>query len=481
MRILQPVSSLNSQESQKALKLVIHDGIFSEAMVTLTTGTFLTALALQLGADNFQIGLLASIPTLANLFPFAAIWLLKKLPNRRFLTVILTVLARLPLFVIGLAPFFFEHGKALLMMIPMFFIHQSLAAISGTIWTTWMKDLVPHEKLGSYFSRRSKIITFSSLAVSLVIAAGLDFIKTGMPAYELYSYSTLFILGGVIGLTGVILLSKTPEPAMAPLKMNVTRSFIEPIKQKNYRNLLIYQSVWTFATNLAVPFYTVYQLTLLKIPVSLVILFSIVNQLAVALFVKIWGMYTDKFSNKAILQICSPVYLLCILGWTYTSMPAAHHLTLAMVALLQFTSGAAFAGINLALTNISIKLAPKENTVSFISAKSMIVAMISGLAPIVAGSMSKVTESMNTGIRFSVGNYHFSMIEIQNWDIFFILAVIAGSASLLLLKNVSEEGEKSHKKALKNLYRKMRYDVNPKKNVRTVIRKLEERKIRRAA
>jgi MFS family permease len=476
MRIFKPLANFSNKDSDKALRLVVRDGIFSEAMVTLTTGTFLTALALKLGASNFHIGLLAAIPTLANLFPFIAIWLLKKLPNRRFLTVSISIIARLPLLIIGASSFFMSPGSALYLTLAMFFIHQSLAAVAGTVWTSWMKDVVPPSQLGTYFSKRSRVITFFSLMLGLAIAGALDFVKSGYPALELKSYSTLFILGGIIGLAGVIFLGKTPEPQMEPLKFKSGKSLLQPLKDPNYRMLLIYQSVWTFATNLAVPFFTVYQLSLLKIPVSMVIIFSILNQLAVALFVKIWGMYTDRFSNKTILQICSPVFLLCILGWTYTSLPGSYALTLPLVGLLHFVSGAAFAGINLAITNISIKLAPKDNTVSYISAKAMLVAMVSGIAPILAGALSGLIKNTNIGLRLPVAGKTWHFIEIQNWDLFFVVAVVVGALSMLLLRRVNEEGAVDRSAALKKMYRKLRMDVNPKRHIRAVVRVISGKK-----
>lgn len=473
MRNLKPSEFLSNTDSQKALRLVIRDGIFSEAMVTLTTGAFLTALALQLGASNFQIGLLSAIPTLANLFPFVAISLLRKLPNRRLLTVITTFLSRIPLLAIGIVPFFLEPGTALVSMIALFFFHQTLGAISGTIWTSWMKDIVPSEQLGSFFSRRSKIITYISLALSLVIAGILDYMKKGFPEFELAGYSSLFLIGGALGLAGVFLLAKTPEPVMEPVKFKFGKSFSEPLRDKNYRTLLIFQSLWGFATNLAVPFYTMYQLTMLKLPVSLVIFFTILNQLAIALFVRIWGMYSDKFSNKTILKICAPVYLGCIFMWTYTSMPAAHGLTIPMVAALHFISGAAFAGINLAITNISIKLAPKENTVSYISVKAMIVALISGVAPLLTGFFSGPLATGAYSLKLDILDFHFSLMELHSLDFFFIAAVLTGILSLFILKLVKEEGEAKANVVVRSLVRSVQ--VNGKKTVRYIQRFSERR------
>src|SRR5689334_23253707 len=101
---LRPSEILSPEEQQKGLKLVIKDGLAAEAMVALTGGTFLTAMALTLGASNFQIGLLASLPTITNVFQLLAIWLVQKYNNRRAITVICSVFARFPLFIIGMLP-----------------------------------------------------------------------------------------------------------------------------------------------------------------------------------------------------------------------------------------------------------------------------------------------------------------------------------------------------------------------------------------
>ena len=55
-----PSERLTEEQVNKGLKYVIGDGLATEAMVTLTSGAFLVAMALSMGATNFQIGLLAA-------------------------------------------------------------------------------------------------------------------------------------------------------------------------------------------------------------------------------------------------------------------------------------------------------------------------------------------------------------------------------------------------------------------------------------
>src|SRR5438045_637066 len=97
-----PETILTEKQVQRAKKLVIGDGLASEAMTTLTSGTFLVAMLVLLNANNFQIGLLAGLPTLTNVFQLLSIWLVRRFNNRRAIVVICSLLARTPLLIIGL-------------------------------------------------------------------------------------------------------------------------------------------------------------------------------------------------------------------------------------------------------------------------------------------------------------------------------------------------------------------------------------------
>ena len=84
---LKPKTTLTESEVQAGLKLVRVEGLTTEAMTTLIGGAFLVALALLLGANNFQIGLLAALPTLTNVFQLLSVWLVRRYNNRRAISV----------------------------------------------------------------------------------------------------------------------------------------------------------------------------------------------------------------------------------------------------------------------------------------------------------------------------------------------------------------------------------------------------------
>src|SRR4051812_14674822 len=207
-----PSSRLSEKEIASGLKLVTQDGLAVETMVVLTGGTFLTALAIKLGASNFQIGLLAALPTLTNIFQLLALWLVQYYNNRRVITIVCTFLARFPLIIIGLMPFLFSAGTTIQTLIFLLFFHYLFGSLAGATWNSWMKDLLPDNQLGNFFANRTRLTQILNVILSLAISLLIDYVKVHYPAYETMTYTALFLAGSVAGLLSLLTLVHTPEP-----------------------------------------------------------------------------------------------------------------------------------------------------------------------------------------------------------------------------------------------------------------------------
>jgi MFS family permease len=435
---------LTLPEVKTGLNLVVKDGLAAEAMTTLTGGTFLVAIALHLGASNFQIGLLAAMPILTNLFQLVAIWLVQRYNNRRAIAVICNFFARFPLLLIAMLPWLFTAETSLQVLIFLLFFHYLFGSIAGASWNSWMKDLVPEKKLGIYFSRRSRMIQILNVTLSLLIAVGLDYIKKNYAAYEMPAYSIMFLAGGLMGMLGVYVLSRTPEPKGGMIVDNLFVLFRRALANKNFRNLLVFNSFWSFALNLATPFFTVYMIKTLGLPFSYIIALGILTQLSSIFSIKMWGRYSDKYSNKTVISTAAPIYIACIMAWTFTAMPSMQWLTILVLVVISIFSGIATAGINLAITNIGIKLAPKDDAIVYISARNMFVSFFSAVAPLAGGLMADFFASRkfewNIGWKGS-GIKEIVLLNLQNWNILFMVAALLAILSLRKLRNVFETGE----------------------------------------
>ena len=99
--------SLTEEEFKGGLRGVTLDGLATRMTVTLASGAFLVAFALQLGASNSVIGLLASIPFMTHILQLPTVYLVEKLRVRRPISVFAAFTSRSALLVIALIPFLF--------------------------------------------------------------------------------------------------------------------------------------------------------------------------------------------------------------------------------------------------------------------------------------------------------------------------------------------------------------------------------------
>jgi MFS family permease len=440
--MLKPHPTLTGKQVDSGLSYVTRDGLFTEAMIALTGGTFLVAMAMQMGASNFQIGLLAALPTLSNIFQLLSIWLVQRYNNRRAICVICSFAARFPLFVIAVLPFLFSAGTSINVLILLLFFHYLFGSISGASWNSWMKDLVPSERLGSYFSYRIRLTQIVNVVLSIVTAVATDYIKANYPQYETFAYPMMFVLGGVTGLTAVFMMARIPEPQGYLKSENVLKMMRKPLRDVNFRKLLLFNSSWAFSLNLATPFFSVYMMKTLNISLSTITVLNIISLLSSIFFVRTWGNYSDRYSNKTVIRICAPAYLACIAAWTFVG---GHSLTVPFLVVIHVVMGMTTGGINLAINNIGMKLAPHDEAIVYMAARNMVNAFIPALAPLIGGLLadSLVSYKMiaDYSLKVLVGDQVITLFRVTNWSIFFMLAVALAFVSIRFLRKVQENGE----------------------------------------
>lgn len=442
---LKPSQSLTETDVSRGLKLVIGDGLASEAMTTLTGGAFVVAMAILLGANNLQLGLIAALPTLVNLFQLISIWLVRRYNNRRAVTVICAFLARFPLIIIGLFPLIWPERTTIELIIPILFFYYLSGAIAGASWNSWMKDLVPGNQLGAYFAKRSSYMQTLNAVLSLLLALGVDYIRDHKPLVELSVYGWMFIAAGVIGLSGTVFLSKTPEPQTYMTKENIFLLLLRTLKDSNFRRLLIFNSAWVFAVNIAAPFFTVFMMKSMGLGLSYIIGLTILSQVSSILTIRLWGMFADRYSNKTIIAIGAPLYILCLVGWCFVGIYSQLWPNLLLLACIHITMGFANAGINLSLTNIGLKLAPQSDAIYYLATKNIVSAVFSSLAPLAGGFLADYFTGRHLKIdaEWSSPNWTkaFHLVELHEWNFLFAFGAILALIAVNRLGRVKETGE----------------------------------------
>lgn len=457
--MFRPQLHLQKQDVDKGLKMVIIDGLCSEVVVCLSSGVILIGIALALGASNFQIGLLAAFPTLTNVAQLLSIVLMRQYPNRKVITVGAVVLARIPLLLLGFMLYTPQATSIYLLMVGMF-VHYLFSSIGGAGWNSWIKDLVPEDQLGWYFSKRSRYMQTTNILLSLLVAFLVDWVSKNTPGYLTLLYGAYFVIAGSIGIIGSFFLSRAPEPRATWSEGNLLKLLFLPLRNTNFRRLLLFNGAWTFAINLAVPFFTVFMLKSLGLSMTLVILLAVVSQVSSVLTVQLWGRLSDRYSNKSIIFLTAPIYIVTILLWIFVGIYSRNLLNIMLLFVLHIFTGISTSGVNLALTNIGLKLAPKQDAVVFISMKNIVASIFSALGPIVGGALADIfaVRELRISIEWLSPQLKSSakLIYLHEWNFLFLLAALLAFFSMRLLGKVNESGEVGHmlvKRIMKTRFR----------------------------
>ena len=444
MLLLAPQAHVTEEECTRGLRLLVREAAFSGGAAALTTGVILTAFALHLGASNIMIGVLASIPFLAQLLQLPAIVLVERLRRRKLIAVLTSVAGRLMLGVMAATAFFTG-------MIPLtiFLVAQlvlcGLGAIGSCAWNAWLRDLAPENRLGQVFARRTVWLTGINLILGLAAALALDLTGEGSRTRNLV-FAGMFAVGGFTGLISARIVARMPEPLMAPAvgQVRLIELLRHPLKDENFSRLLVFVAAWQFAVNLATPFFTVFIVQQLHRSVSFVMILSVVSQIANILTLRSWGMLSDRFANKSVLAVCAPVYILSIVAMIGASQLGNRDSVTGWLVVLHIFMGMSVAGVTLTATNIALKLSPKGSATAYVAANAMVTALAAGVAPIIGGLLAEFfsQRKLELVVRWSNPRGVFSLpLTLTHWDFYFLLAGLIGIYAIHRLSLVAEHGE----------------------------------------
>lgn len=460
--LLRPRSTLTETEVNRSLRLMVWDGIAGTAMFSLASGGFMAAFALALGANNLQIGVIAALPYIAQVVQLPAILAVEKIRMRKAIGAPAWWLSNLMWIPVGAVPFFMDTpgSGAVLAVMTLVGIRGVFSAIWGTCWASWMRDLVPQQVIGTYYSRRLAaslgVVAVISLAASFFVRWWTD---SAAPENAVYAYSFIIIGGALtLGIASPSFVMGAREPLMPPAPDSgrpLLSILMDPLRDRNYSQLLRFLFFWSFSSNLAIPFFAVYMLTILGLALPVVIGFTVLGQLSNILFLRVWGPLADRVGSKAVLSLSASLYLLVIIGWTFTTFPGPHALTLPLLAVLHVFAGVAAAGATLTVGTLAFKVAPDDQATPFLGVAGIATNVGIGAGPIVGGVLADyfAVSSFNIDMSLSTSGriIEIPAFSLTGFDFLFAIAFVLGLLSLNLLVALREEGEVPADAALEQL------------------------------
>jgi len=423
-----PTGALSASEVDRGLRVSIVEGGFAMVYATLGGGMFLTGLALWLGANSFQIALITAIPPLVTVFSFLSGDLARRVGSRKRLLIWTAGIGRAVLLV--LVPFLLLQMKVSLTL---FFTTVVLASlimtVAGTVWQSWISDLVPEERRGRFFGMRNAIHGVIGVCTAYAAGRGMDWLKA--QGHEAVGYGLAFGLAVLFGAVSTLLLFRQPElksRRRPPLSLRLT--LLGPLKEPEFRKLIIFLAVWFVTSAVAAPFYLVHMMTNLKFSFAAIGVYSMVGGAIGMLFQVLWGKAVDRFGSRPVTVVNFAFVGLCPLLWLFSSRSFPHPVW--ADALL---NGVVWTGASLGLWNLLLDLAedPSHRESYF-----AIYSVVTGLCAFVASLLAGVIAQALHNFRLTLFGFEF-----VNYSVLFLVAGIARFATLPLLLRVQERGSKS--------------------------------------
>jgi MFS family permease len=309
--------------------------------------SYIAPYAIALKANNFQIGLLTSVPNLAaNLSEIRTPKLMEKVNRKRIVIAGNFIQALMLLPIAAVAIIFPIVGSSSLIaptiLIILYTIYLILNSFTNPAWSSWMGDLVRDKERGRFFGRRNTIIGIASISAMLV--AGVFLNLTAQRA--LLGFATLFVSASIALLVSCYYFSKQYEPKFKykdEFYFSFS-SFLKRMKDNNFGRFTIYVSLMAFALNLANPFFAVYMLSHLNFSYLTFVSITLSYVIAGVISMRLWGRFSDRYGNLLVLKICGFLVPLAPILWLFSPNPI-------YLAGVQALAGALWGGFNLAASN----------------------------------------------------------------------------------------------------------------------------------
>jgi MFS family permease len=376
-------ATLPTSAVQRGLRLSIIEGSLSNIHITVCSGAFLTGFALMLGAGDLELGVIAALPFVGQLFQFVGAYLEERLGERRRMTVISCGISRSLWALLAALPFLAALGAARL---PIFLlvlaISQALIGITANAWTSWMSDLVPPRQRGRYFGMRNTVCSITAMASSWLAGRALDQYR-GAGA-EPFGYALIFGVATICAIAGVLVLRYQPEPPLRRVeRVSIRKLFSAPLRHARFRTMSLASAGWALAIGLPAPFYNAHGIQNLQLSFATLALFAIVTSAVALITQPLIGRLQDRYGDKNVLVGCALGVIVLPLGWVVATPTFWLPLWLNAIG-----AGIFWPGITQGQMNMLMDRAPAEGRGAYVASYGAITGLGAFVASLLGGAIA---------------------------------------------------------------------------------------------
>jgi MFS family permease len=380
---------LTNVARRRALGLGLVNGALWSIGNGLTTGSLVSYLARDLGAQGLALSLILAAPSFAGVLRLVAPAVIYRVGTAR--RACLGVSLASYLLIVGLpaiavlAPVI-SRGVAVAAMIGLLFVHQLLEYVGTVALWAWWGDLVPLAIRGRYFGRRQMIQLAVSIPTLLASGYFADYWREQFklqPDRLLLAYAiptaagALCLLGSLVPLVLMPATRRYPRPDPRFLRSAISAPFVD----RRFWRFLIFRSWFSLANGISQTVQNViYPKDILGFGVGPMSVMKVSTQLGQLAGSHPVGRWSDRFGNRPVLMAAQGCVSLSLVFYIVASGPQTRWLLLGAWILF-----GAYVAHNICLPNLVLKLAPAVEAPAYIASNEALGSLFHSAATIAGG------------------------------------------------------------------------------------------------
>lgn len=353
-------------------KISIFHGMAS-TISSNTSGNFFPIFAMTiLGATNYQVGLLSSLPPLlALLMTIPAAIMINRAHSQKKLVAFSVLFARLLfLAIIGIVylPGGEIQGWVFIVLVAAMNVPNTLA---GMGWQALISNTIDENRRGEFFSDRNRLLTIVGFASTFLIGILMKDVSNSV-----FAFQVLFGVSFFFGLVEVYFLMKHKEEPVVITAANEKKRLMDwsIFKHSNFVWFLFGALFFNFAWQMAWGIFNIYNVRVANATVFWLSMFSVGSMMAQFLSFPLWKKWAEKRSNVS-------VFVWAAMGMAATPFFTVLSANLYWLTFVQTATGFFVAGVTLVLFNLLLEQAPDAKRTYSITSYNVLLSLVSFAAP----------------------------------------------------------------------------------------------------
>lgn len=336
----------------------------------LTSSTLIVYLAMELGVPRVGLGvaLIRAAPQLAGLLRLGTPALVARIGDRKRFCLIGYMLSGLVLFGLPLVAsggWGASRGTLLAGLVGLWCLYHLLEYLATVAYWSWLADLVGPTIRGRFLGRRERWMVAGQAAAMLgagLFAWGWHGLYPQWPRWIGYAIpaglGAWFLVASVIPLAGM--------PSLRPRRTAASRvsrgSLLAPLGDRRFRRLLAFGCWFSFFNGMTQSAQYVYPYQVLGMSLFVMLTLQTGMRCGQWLASPALGRLADRLGNRPVMIASLPVVALGLLFYALATPEQPWWLPAAWAAWI------AYAGLNVCLPNLMLKLSPRQSDTPYIAA-----------------------------------------------------------------------------------------------------------------